>query len=150
MAAEDVDSRPVPDPTTLTTVALDRAIRDLGALFDEKLRGLRELVGEKFGNVERRFNDVESGRVEQKRDYQDKLDAALTASKELVGEQAAARTLAIDKAEASTIRQLDQLEKTVQGIHKELSDKLEAAAKATDQRIHAMEQRIAELAAVTG
>lgn len=128
------DRRPVPDPTFLTTQALDREIssikeyikqtsemedekdgllnrerteqfKSLGELFAERIRGLTTLVEQKFDLIERQ-------RVEQKKDTKDAVDAALTAQKEAVREQTAASERAIAKSETATNKLLEQLAQT--------------------------------------
>jgi polyhydroxyalkanoate synthesis regulator phasin len=76
---------PVPDPTKLTTDAVDKAKIELKELFDTKL----ELVNEKFAG-----RDVA-------------LAAALKSANELVKQQNDSNTLAIDKAALATTKQID-------------------------------------------
>lgn len=90
----DNDSRPVPDPTTLTTAALYREIQHL-----------ERLVFDRFALEER-------NRVEQKNDTKQAVDAALIAQKEAVKEQTIASEKAIDKSEANTSKQIEEQGKT--------------------------------------
>src|ERR1700677_294536 len=83
---------PVPDPTTLTTNAVNAAKVDIEKLFDVKLHGFRELVVEKF-----------SGRDTA-------LAAALKAAQELVKQQNDSNTLANDKMEKSFATQIANLD----------------------------------------
>jgi polyhydroxyalkanoate synthesis regulator phasin len=76
---------PRPDPTQLTTDAVDKAKIELKELFDTKL----ELVNEKFAG-----RDVA-------------LAAALKSANELVKQQNDSNTLAIDKAALATTKQID-------------------------------------------
>ena len=76
---------PSPDPTKLTTDAVDKAKAELKELFDTKL----ELVNEKFAG-----RDVA-------------LAAALKSANELVKQQNDSNTLAIDKAALATTKQID-------------------------------------------
>jgi predicted GTPase len=110
---DDPGSRPVPDPTVLTTEQLLRevaAVRDFvlvqlasaDRLFHTEVDALRELATQQFLLVERQ-------RVEQKADTKAAVDAALTAQKEAVQEQTAATDKAIQKTETSTGEQLKQL-----------------------------------------
>lgn len=80
---------PVPDPTKLTTDAVDKAKIELKELFDTKILGFRELVIEMFAG----------------RDTA--LAAALKAAQELVKQQNDSNTTAIDKAALSTTKQID-------------------------------------------
>jgi hypothetical protein len=84
-------SRPVPDPTVLTTQALYREVNALKELLLTELSCLKREVAQ-------RFVAVEQQRVEQKRDTKDAVDSALSAQRE-----------AITKSETSTKEQLGQL-----------------------------------------
>jgi hypothetical protein len=60
---------PVPDPTKLTTDAV------------EKMRSeIMTLVDEKFKSVDRRFGEIDRHRVEQKQDNQREIGSALTSA----------------------------------------------------------------------
>lgn len=111
---------PTPDPTSLTTAALDREISHLREFFissldklDEKLntsivhRG--ELLDVRFASVEQRFDIAEKARVEQKADTKGEVAAALTAQKEAVKEQTIASEKSISKSEAATAEAIRQL-----------------------------------------
>lgn len=91
-ALEEAGRVPVPDPTKLTTDAVNAAKGDINALFDVKLSGFRELVIEKF-----------SGRDTA-------LAAALKAAQELVKQQNDSNTLANDKMEKSFATQIANLD----------------------------------------
>src|SRR5579864_6282299 len=89
---------PVPDPTKLTTDAVNAAKIELTTLFDVKLASLRtelvdfeELVKEKFVG----------------RDTA--LAAALHAAQELVKQQNDSNAIATDKADKATTKQIDAL-----------------------------------------
>src|SRR5688572_24104498 len=97
--------RPVPDPTTLTTEALQREIKGLGDLLRSELRGERDAIRVMIENIHARFDIIEAQRVEQKADTQKAVDAALQAQKEAVREQTAASDKAITKSETSMIEQ---------------------------------------------
>ena len=104
----DGGSRPVPDPTVLTTAALvreiagvDEKIRALKELTESDLEGLEAVIAEKFNTVDTQFNLIERQRVESKEDSGDALAAALAAAKE-----------AVTKNEESTKEQLAQLKIT--------------------------------------
>jgi hypothetical protein len=102
-------SVPVPDPTVLTTENLRREILGLRELLETKLDGIVAVQREKFLKVDQQFELVERQRVEQKKDTQAAVDAALTAQKEAVKEQTTASERAIAKSESGTTRQLEQL-----------------------------------------
>lgn len=109
---EERGSRPVPDPTVLTTQQLYREIESAREMTETLIDGLREILDEKFSSIDRQLQLVEQQRVEQKQDTKAAVDAALTAQKEAVKEQTTASERAIAKSEASTTKQLEQLSET--------------------------------------
>jgi uncharacterized protein YicC (UPF0701 family) len=101
-------SRPVPDPTVLTTEQLlreiagvDQKISALKELTESDLEGLEAVVAEKFITVDTQFGLIERQRVEQKTDTGNALAAALAAAKE-----------AVTKTEEATKEQIAQLKQT--------------------------------------
>jgi hypothetical protein len=128
-------SRPVPDPTTLTTEALQREIKALGERVKAEADGLKEFVLAKmdghaqdncvrFGDIKERFVIIEAQRVEQKNDTQKAVDAALQAQKEAVREQTLASDKAINKSETGMIEQLKQQNATTAAHLTAISDKI--------------------------
>lgn len=113
--ADDSGSRPVPDPTILTTDALRREIAGLEKLIDTRLNGIEALNDEKFRSIQHQLDEADKQRLEQKGDTKAAVDAALTAQKE-----------AITKTEASTADQIAQLNRTVdtkvEGLERSHSD----------------------------
>jgi hypothetical protein len=107
-------SRPVPDPTTLTTDALHREVKALRELIESELQATSQVTFEKFRSIETQLSLVEAQRIEQKADTKAAIDAALTAQKEQVREQVIASERAIAKSEAATSKQLEQLTTTFQ------------------------------------
>jgi uncharacterized integral membrane protein len=116
---------PVPDPTVLTTEALQREIGALKDLMEQRIIGLRELVESQIAatvsvregqldSILGRIDLVETQRVEQKADTKAAVDAALTAQKEAVKEQTTASERAIAKSEAATTKSIEQLASTFQ------------------------------------
>ena len=95
---------PVPDPTKLTTDAVNAAKEDIEKLFDTKLNGFRELVTEKFAG----------------RDTA--LAAALKAAQELVKQQNDSNTIAIDKAATAFTKQIDSLDEKINDLKARMSD----------------------------
>jgi hypothetical protein len=89
---------PVPDPTKLTTDAVALAKVELKELFDTKLAGFSEFVGEKFVGVNTQFTMRDTA-----------LAAALKSQQELVKQQNDSNTIAIDKAALATTKQIDAL-----------------------------------------
>ena len=99
MAEREFGTVPVPDPTKLTTDAVEHARREIEKLFEVRLEslggelnGFRELITEKF-----------SGRDTA-------LAAALKAAQELVKQQNDSNTLANDKMEKSFATQIMNLD----------------------------------------
>src|SRR6185312_11308004 len=95
---------PSPDPTKLTTDAVDKAKSELKELFDVKLNGFRELITEKFAG----------------RDTA--LAAALKAAQELVKQQNDSNTVAIDKAAAAFTKQVDSLDEKINDLKERISE----------------------------
>jgi hypothetical protein len=123
MERDERGSRPVPDPTVLTTQQLYREIEATREMAETLIDGLREILDEKFSSIDRQLQLVEQQRVEQKQDTKAAVDAALTAQKEAVKEQTTASERAIAKSEASTTKQLEQLATTFNTANKALDDK---------------------------
>jgi hypothetical protein len=143
------DSRPVPDPTLLTTQQLLREMSNLKEVIFTRLDGmdramivfnenitrvptdvdkqvghLKELHQEKFDGVQKQFEERDT-RIEQTaRDSKTAIDAALLAAKELVGLQTQASDRAIGKSETATSKQLDQLAVQIQGETRALDGKI--------------------------
>jgi hypothetical protein len=103
------ESRPIPDPTVLTTEQLHREIGSVREVLFGEVRHSAELTQEKFDAVDRRFTDLEARTAEQKRDTKDAVDAALQAAKEAVGQQTEASERSIAKSEAATTKQIDSV-----------------------------------------
>jgi DNA anti-recombination protein RmuC len=118
-------SRPVPDPTLLTTEQLLREVAALRELVESDIEGLEAIVAEKFRSVDQQLELVERQRVEQKADTKAAVDAALTAQKEAVKEQTTASDRAIAKSEASMTKQLEQLSATFAASIKSVVDSLD-------------------------
>ena len=136
-------SRPVPDPTVLTT---DQLLREIGHL--------KELLAEMFDSVNDQLALGERQRVEQKSDTEKAIQAALTAQKEAVAAQAAAFAESVAKSENATAKQLDQMQATfkaeigsVATSHNELKDRV-VVIEAT--RAGAHEQRAEHRAVTSG
>ena len=136
------DIRPRPDPTVLTTQALQREVLSLKEFYeakfasydkainllqanadkapsinvvDERVSALKMLHEEKFASISKEFagRDVAVG-------------AAFLAAKEVVTEQNKSSALAIAKSEAATTKQIDQMgvafAATTQGINDKIDD----------------------------
>jgi hypothetical protein len=99
----DGDSRPVPDPTVLTTEQLHREIAALSELTSYRLAGQKELVEEQFRTVHVAMEDAKEA-----------VGFALTAAKE---SQA--------KSEASFTKQIDQMGLLIGAATQGNSDKID-------------------------
>lgn len=137
-------SRPVPDPTLLTTEALMREVAALKELLNLRLGSEAEarrsdiasalasvemhsrVCGEKFVGLDRELHLKEQRRIEQKADTKLAVDAALQAAKEAFREQSASSALAIAKSENATNEQLKQLNVTfttaLHGVDRTIND----------------------------
>jgi uncharacterized phage infection (PIP) family protein YhgE len=119
---ETSDQRPTPDPTILTTEQLLREVENATKLMESQIENVDAMCKQRFEQVKEQFALVEGQRVEQKRDTQDAVDAAFSASKEAVKEQTSASDRAIAKSEASMLEQLKQLSTTFSQQIKAVTD----------------------------
>jgi hypothetical protein len=108
------DFRPIPDPTALTTEALHREIASLKELVESKLAAEHNLKEEKFRKVDQRFELIETQRIEQKRDAEDKVKSALQAVKE-----------SNEKSEGSFTKQIDGLKSILETKTTALDSKID-------------------------
>lgn len=138
MAPDGYDSRPVPDPTILTTEQLHREIASTRELVIGEIRHLSDLTDEKFkavedrfSNVDDKFDDVAQRTAEQKTDTKDALDAALQAAKDAVALQTVAFADATAKSEAAVTKQIDALGTLV-----------EKSSDAKDEKINDLKSRL--------
>lgn len=102
MADDDLNSRPVPDPTVLTSRAVDALRKEL----EGELRAAERLTAERFGAVADKLDVAERLRLEQKVDTKTAVDAALAAQKESGAQQAAAFAAETAKTERNFTEQL--------------------------------------------
>ena len=140
--ADEGGSRPVPDPTVLTTDALRREIAGLEKLIDTKLEYSEELSHQRFKSIQHQLDSADAQRLEQKADTKAAVDAALAAQKE-----------AITKTESSTAAQIASLNQTldtkVEGLAGGISDLKDRVTIVESVKLGANEQRV-ENRAVTG
>lgn len=94
---------------------------------DKQIQHLKELVLETFEVVHEKFRSVQTQfverdvRVEQTaKDTKIAVDAALTAAEKAVGKQNESFSLSINKSEAATTKQIDQLGQVIQSETKAL------------------------------
>lgn len=121
--ADQQGSRPVPDPTILTTEALLREITHL-----------RELLESKLDSVHNRLESAEEQRREQKFDTGKAIDAALMAQRE-----------AANKSEAAIDKRIEQMQSTfktdVSNLTLNLSDIKDRVGKIEAVKIGGSESR---------
>jgi hypothetical protein len=149
------DIRPVPDPTTLTTEAstrLEMMLRalilsesaHLNELFAEKIIGIVNTFDERFATFDEKLSEIktqlrmlDARTAEQKKDTKDALDAALAAQKEQVANQTISSEKSINKSETATVERI----KAVEAL-------LATSAKATDDKISDLKERVIAIEAV--
>lgn len=102
---------PVPDPTKLTTEAVDRAKIELVSYFDSKIQGHKDLIEQKFVGVATEFT---------MRDIA--LAAAFKAAEAAVKQQNESNTLAIDKAGTAFTKQIDGLDEKINDLKERVSE----------------------------
>lgn len=118
-------SKPVPDPTVLTTEQLHREIAAATRLMEARIAAAEEANAIRFLNIEREFALVENRRVEQKVDTKTAVDAALQAAKSAVNEQTVAQEKAITKSETAAAEQSKQQYATFNASLKAVTDKVD-------------------------
>ena len=131
-------SRPVPDPTVLTTEALTREVGALKELLTLQIRHEAEARESADTNtldlMDREDQLIERQRAEQKVDTKQAVVDALSAAKEAVKEQTLAGDKSIEKAERNTADQISQINVTfntaVAGIERTMNDIKERVNKA--------------------
>ena len=121
---EQRDSRPIPDPTVLTTEQLKDKIQGLRELLEAVIKGKSDLVEERFASIQQQFRERDSRMEQQARDAKTAVDAAFAAQKEAVSEQNKTGALAIAKSEAATNKQIDQLAAQLGTINGALDGKI--------------------------
>lgn len=98
---------PVPDPTQLTTDAVDRAKREV----DTRIQALRELIDQKFVGVAKEFTMRDMA-----------LTAAFKAAEAAVAQQNQSNTLAADKAQSAITKQMDNLDEKINNLKEGMSE----------------------------
>ena len=140
------DMRPVPDPTVLTTEALQREIAALKEFLVSKIDAAEAHNAIRFAGIDREFVAIEAWRKEQKLDTKTAVDAALQAAEKAVREQTVASEKAITKSETSATEQSKQQYATftasLNGVSNTLADVKERVGKIEATRLGVIEQRI--------
>jgi dGTP triphosphohydrolase len=160
MTESEQGSKPVPDPTALTTERVNREVEAAREFVLGEIRHLRELTDQKFAAVSAQFDSVADRVAEQKTDTRDAVDAAFAAAKEAVKNQTEAQDKAIAKSEAAITKQMDALyllqEKSNQAADEKIDDlkgrldKLEGRSQGTQMSAGLLFASIGGLAAVIG
>lgn len=140
---------PSPDPTSLTTAQLDKAILGLREILETRIhcmeedvshqkevidhRGvaianevgnLEKLQNEKFRAVAQQFTERDTRTEQTARDTKVAVDAALQAAEKAVGKQNEAFAVATAKSEAATTKQIDAIGVLIATTNKASDDKI--------------------------
>ena len=136
-----MDIRPVPDPTILTTEATSRLEAMLRNLIRTEVGHLDDLFRERLSGVVSQFSTqftmLDARTAEQKQDTTNALNAALAAQKEAVAAQTASSEKSITKSETATIERIKAVETL-----------LSASTRASDDKIDDLKSRIVAIEAV--
>lgn len=147
---DQLETRPVPDPTVLTTQQLLRELAALREIIEARLDGgdqavvllrtttdktpaaieaavkqLQQLHEEKFRSIAVQFAERDTRTEQTSRDSKVAVDAALQAAKEAVGEQNKSNALAIAKSESGFTKQIDQQGTIIATMANGLNDKID-------------------------
>jgi hypothetical protein len=106
------------------TKLLSETVNRTPTVIQTEIAHQRELTDEKFASVDQRFEERDVRSDQAARASKEALDAALLAAKELVSQQNEANAAAADKAEQSTIKQIDQIGIRIDTMQKALDDRL--------------------------
>lgn len=118
-------TRPVPDPTLLTTEQLLREVTNLRTQMLAEDAHHSEVVGEKIEALWNELRSLSDRTAEQKKDTKDALDAALAAQKEAVASQTASSEKSITKSETATTERIKGVETLLQTSNKSADDKID-------------------------
>jgi transketolase len=130
----DDGRKPVPDPTVLTTQALLREIAALKELMEARLAGLDRLFEEKF-------DTLETSRLEQKKDTQSAIDAALTAQKNAVAKSEAAVGKQLEDQQKASNIAISDLRRSIDDLKERIGDVAQIVNGSVQQRVGAREDR---------
>jgi Tfp pilus assembly protein PilX len=131
------DTRPIPDPTALTTEANLRMETSLRNFITTEIKHQSELFMSVVARIEMRLDLLDGRTAEQKSDTKAALDAALAAQKEAVASQTESANKSIDKSETATTERI----KGVEAL-------LATSTKATDDKITDLKDRVIAIEAV--
>jgi cobalamin biosynthesis Mg chelatase CobN len=118
------DTRPVPDPTVLTTEASVRLEAMIRNLISSEITHLEVLFDQKLAEIKTQLKMLDARTAEQKKDTKDALDAALAAQKEAVASQTASSEKSITKSETATTERIKGVEAQQATSSKAMDDKI--------------------------
>lgn len=123
--ADIQDSRPVPDPTVLTTEASIRMEAMLRNLIASEIQHEHELIEQMLEEIKTILRMLDSRTAEQKKDTKDALDVALAAAKEAVANQSSASEKSFIKSETATIERIKAVETLLTASTTAANDKVD-------------------------
>ena len=135
---------PIPDPTLLTTAALNAAIDTLKELLQYEVTATREnlnskieatnrLKEEKFKETWERLNSMEAQRLEAKSDNEKAISNALSAQERFFRQVSDCNEEAANKAEMSVTKQIDALKSEAALDRKNFDDKIQSLKERIDR-----------------
>jgi hypothetical protein len=129
-----------------TPTEIQREIKHLRELGDEQINGISAVVQQRREAVDRHFEHLDSVRAEDKREARSLVDLALAAQKEASAVALLNANKAIDKAQESTEKRYDTLDKSVQELRIMLASMMprkesEARHSAHEQAVNALISR---------
>ena len=156
----ETGSRPVPDPTELTSRAVDALRKELTDIFNVQLAAQENITTERFKSLDQQLVVERELRKEQKTDRKVELDAALSAAKDLSAQQAA--NFAADTAKTedrfnkALISQGETFGTAIAGQTREINDIKERQTRfesaklgGHDERVERRESNTALIAVIT-
>lgn len=139
MVDEGYSSRPVPDPTLLTTEQLMREVGNLKEAYRSEITHVREVHASALAGISRELDALAARTAEQKSDTGKALDAALLSARDAVQLQTEAFATATAKSETATTKQIDALGLLVDRLGGQLDEKINDLKSRTD-RLEAAKQ----------
>jgi tetrahydromethanopterin S-methyltransferase subunit B len=107
---QETGSRPVPDPTLLTTEALHREIAGLKELVFQRMDNTDRLNAERFKGIQAGFSERDERMTQAIADNRSRVEDAFRASENLVTAKSDAAAEAIRKSEMSTEKLISNLD----------------------------------------